>query len=75
MLWKVLIPIIVTSLIGWGAWATITVTSSTPRKVHDAHTKDFEAHKEKDAEQFNRIQQRVEDKLDRIQELLMDRGN
>jgi hypothetical protein len=72
MLWKILIPIFVTSLIGWGAWTTVTATSATPRVVHDKHVEEFMEHKDNDSEKFDRIQQRVEDKLDKIQQMILD---
>lgn len=72
MLWKILIPIIASGMIGWGAWATIATTSATPRKVHDEHVKEFSAHKEKDADQFGKIQQRIEDKLDKLQQTILE---
>ena len=77
MLWKILIPIVASALIAWGAWATIGVTSSTPRAVHDKHVDDFNAHKEKASEKFEKVleiireqSERIEDKLDDIQEKL-----
>ncbi len=64
MMWKILIPIIVTALLGWGAWATVQVTNATPRPVFDRHV-------EKAEEKFDTMQMRIEDKLDKIQEHLM----
>ena len=72
MLWKILIPILVTSLIGWGAWTTVTATSATPRKVHDEHVKEFNQEKDRTQDRFDQVQQRIEDKLDQIQQTILD---
>jgi hypothetical protein len=64
-MWKILIPVIVASLLGWGAWATVGVTSSTPRKVFDEHVTRAQ-------DKYDAAQQRVEDKLDKIQETIID---
>jgi hypothetical protein len=65
MLWKVLIPIIASGLIGWGAWATVSTTSATPRDTFDKHV-------EKAEEKFDAMQNRIEDKLDKIQDTILD---
>jgi hypothetical protein len=68
MIWKIMIPVLVSALIGWGAWATVQVTSSTPRVVFDKHV-------EKAEDRFNTMQNRIEDKLDKIQEHLINKGD
>jgi hypothetical protein len=68
MIWKIMIPVITSALIGWGAWATVQVTNGTPRAVFDKHV-------EKAEEKFDTIQMRIEDKLDKIQEHLINKGD
>lgn len=62
---KILIPVLASALIGWGAWATVKTTSATPRAVFDAHV-------EKARDKYDAAQQRVEDKLDKIQETIIE---
>jgi hypothetical protein len=64
-MWKILLPVIAASLIGWGAWNTLATTNATPREVFDAHCKEAN-------QKFERMQNRIEDKLDKIQEKLME---
>lgn len=64
MIWKIMIPVVASALIAWGAWATVQVTGGTPRTVFDKHV-------EKAEEKFDTMQMRIEDKLDKIQEHLM----
>ena len=73
-LWYVLIPVLCASFIAWMSWASIGVTKAVPQAKMDEHVKDFNNHKDKDAEKFEAIQKRVEDKLDKIQELLIQRN-
>jgi hypothetical protein len=61
---KYLIPVLSAALIAWGAWTTVEVTTATPRAVFDKHVDD-------ENKRIERIQNRIEDKLDKIQEHLM----
>jgi hypothetical protein len=64
-LWWVLIPVIAASVIGWGAWATVTATGATPREVFDRHVEDAQ-------DKYDHAQDRIEDKLDEIQKTILD---
>lgn len=66
MMWKWLIPVLATAVLGWGAWATVEVTGATPREVFDRHV-------ERTQETMKEQQQRIEDKLDKIQEIIIDK--
>jgi hypothetical protein len=70
MIWKILLPVLVASMLGWGAWTTVATTSATPRS-------EFEKHEQDNRDKFWEVQQiiqdrsdRIEDKLDKIQEKL-----
>lgn len=63
---KFLIPVLATALLAWGAWATVSVTSMTPREIFDKHCE--EANKK-----IEKNQQRLEDKIDRLQEIIIDK--
>ncbi|MFQ5769186.1 MAG: hypothetical protein ACE5HX_01520 [bacterium] len=71
-IWKALVITLISALLGWGAWATMTVSKATPRIVHDKHVNDFNENKRYTNEKFERMQMRIEDKLDNIQEHLME---
>ena len=70
MLWKILVPIIASALIGWGAWATVQVTSQTPREVFDKHVGDADDKFWEIQKSIQERSDRIEDKLDKIQEKL-----
>ena len=43
-MWKYIIPIasvILAAGLGWGAWATTSLSSMTPREVHDNDTREL----------------------------------
>ena len=63
-LWPVIVGVVLSGVVGWGAWATVNITNKTPRPVFDKHCTDAE-------QRFERMQNRIEDKLDKIQEQLM----
>jgi hypothetical protein len=70
MLWKVLIPIVVSALLGWGAWNTLATTSALPETKFEIHEKD---NNDKFLEVLKEIQKqrdKIEEKLDAIQEKL-----
>ena len=55
------------ALISWGAWNTLATTGATPRDVHDAHCLDNKRDFQRIDDKFYDMQQRIEDKLDKIQ--------
>jgi len=57
-LWWVIVPVIASGLIAWGAWATVGVTGGTPREIFDEHVQ--------------HAQERIEDKLDDIQKTILE---
>jgi hypothetical protein len=65
-MYKYLIPVIATALLAWGAWATVGVTGATPREVFDRHVEDAN-------KKYDEAQRRVEDKIDKIQEILIEK--
>jgi len=64
-LWVVIIGAMLTGAISWAGWTTMCISDSTPRFIFDAHVRESD-------KRFNAIQNRLEDKLDRIQEYLMN---
>jgi len=61
-MWKYLIPIasvLLAAGLGWGAWATTSISSMTPREVHDADTKELRQD----------IQRQQEIMVDRLQDI------
>lgn len=58
-MWKVLIPIITSALLAWGAWSTTAITSSTPREAFDRHVSD-------DNERFERMQESIDNKMQKL---------
>jgi hypothetical protein len=72
MLWKVLIPVIATGILGWGAWATVSMTSALPESKFEVHEKELANHKERNEDQFDAVQRQLVDKLDEIQKTILD---
>jgi len=62
-IWPVIVGVVLSGMIGWGAWATVSITTKTPRPVFDEHCKASD-------QRFERMQNRIEDKLDKIQDRL-----
>lgn len=63
-MWKYIVPVIATGLLAWGAWATVGVTSATPREVFDRHV-------ERSDEKFERVQKTLDDKIQKIYDHLI----
>ena len=59
------IPVILSGLIGWGAWATVTMTNGTPRETFDRRV-------EKVDEKFDTVQRELGNKLDDIKQTILD---
>lgn len=72
MVLKILLPVVAMALIGWGAWATVSVTDALPEEKFEAHEKMFNEHKEKVNDKFDSVQRQVVDKLDDIQKTILD---
>jgi hypothetical protein len=64
-LWISVLCVVLSAVIGWGAWATISTTGATPRVIFDQHVKETE-------DKFDAVQQRIEDKLDKIQDTIIE---
>lgn len=64
--WIPIICVLLTATLAWGAWNTMATTNSTPRPVFDEHVED-------DRDRFDSMQRRLEDKMDKIQEILIDK--
>jgi hypothetical protein len=65
MIWKIVVPVIVASLIGWGAWTTVAVTGATPRPVFDEHVN-------RATDKYDKAQERLEDKIDDLKDTILD---
>lgn len=58
-MWKVLIPVIASALLTWGAWNTMATMSMTPREAFDRHVSD-------DNERFERMQESIDNKMQKL---------
>ena len=55
--WWLLIPVLATAILGWGAWATVMATDATPRLIHDKDIKEIqEIIREQQTETIDRLE-------------------
>lgn len=63
-IWVPVVVVMLSALIGWGAWATVLTTSATPREV-------FDRHEENNDYRFDRMQNTIDDKVQKIYDHLL----
>ena len=64
MVWIPIVTVLLSGLIGWGAWATVTTTSATPRAVFDRHV-------DRADEKFDMMQRTIDNKVQKIYDHLL----
>jgi hypothetical protein len=64
MVWRIIIGIGISALIAIGGWTANRAVNSTPREIFDKHCAENEL-------QFNTMQNRIEDKLDKLQNTIL----
>jgi hypothetical protein len=62
---KIVVTVCLGGLITWGAWNTLATSNAVPKPVFDAQV-------EKTSERFESMQIRIEDKIDKVQETILD---
>ena len=65
IVWVPVLVVILTAIIGWGAWATVTATGATPREVFDEHVNKVD-------EKFDRMQQSIDTKVQKLIDHLIE---
>lgn len=64
VVWVPIACVLLASILGWGAWATVGISTSTPRSLFDEHCRETDT-------KFESMQRELGDKLDRMQELML----
>ena len=65
VIWIPIVAVLLASALGWGAWATVTMTDATPREVFDKRV-------DKVDQKFDTVQRELGDKLDDIKKTILD---
>lgn len=63
--WMPIAGVLLTATIAWGAWNTMATAVAVPTSVFQEHIEDAESKRD-------RIQERIVDKLDEIQQTILD---
>lgn len=69
---SVVVGVVLTGLIGWGAWTTVTVTKACPVTVIDTFKKDNKDDHQKIRDRIAHNQEVIEEKLDEIQKTIIE---
>jgi hypothetical protein len=64
-IWIPIIVVLLGSVLGWGAWASLGVADALPEVK-------FEQHERENNEKFDSVQRQLVDKLDDIQKTILD---
>jgi hypothetical protein len=64
-MWKVISAVVGIVVAGWLGWVSLTAMGATPQEKFDAHVLRSE-------DKFGQVQERIEDKLDALQQTILD---